>query len=94
MSFISPISVFKRTSLFSSLLVLVGIWAPAQAAFAQALVPYVLPLDFERLEEQGLILAQEAAQLAQFQQYEAALARVQLAAQLIPDSAQVWGIIG
>ena len=82
-----------RTSLLSALTA-IGLWTAATPVQAQALLPYVLPLDAERLEEQGLILAQEAAQLAQLQQYELALAQAQLAAQLVPDSAAVWGLLG
>ncbi|MEM1309191.1 MAG: cytochrome c biogenesis factor, partial [Cyanobacteria bacterium P01_H01_bin.153] len=72
----------------------IGVWTAAAPANAQALLPYVLPLDTERLEEQGLALAQEAAQLAQLQQFELALAQAQLASQLVPDSAAVWGLLG
>jgi tetratricopeptide (TPR) repeat protein len=60
----------------------------------QALVPHVLRLDGEQLEQQGLILVQEAAQLAQFQQYELALVRAQLASQLVPDNPQAWALLG
>jgi len=40
------------------------------AAYWEALVPHTVEIDPARLEQQGLSLAQEAAQLAQFQQYE------------------------
>jgi hypothetical protein len=82
--------VLIRTSLLSALTA-VGLWTVAVPVRAQALLPYVLPLEAERLEEQGLALAQEAAQLAQLQQYELALAQAQLASQLVPTSAAVWG---
>lgn len=39
-------------------------------------------------------LAQEAAQLAQFQQYELALPRARLATQLAPKSYQTWFLLG
>lgn len=84
----------RRTLPIASLLMLLGLWAPAQPVSAQVLVPYTPELDFELLEEQGLILAQEATQLAQFQQYDLALARAQLASQLVPQNADVWGLLG
>lgn len=57
-------------------------------------MPHVLELDPVRMEQQGLFLAQEAVQLAQFQQYELALTRATLASQLAPDSPQVWLLLG
>ncbi|MGP1382525.1 MAG: tetratricopeptide repeat protein [Thainema sp.] len=84
----------RRTLPLASFLMLLGLWAPAQPVSAQVLVPYTPELDFELLEEQGLILAQEATQLAQFQQYDLALARAQLASQLVPQNADVWGLLG
>lgn len=83
----------KRTSLISFLLI-AGLWGVAQPVHGQALVPHVLQLDKEQLEQQGLGLAQEAAQLAQFQQYDVALTRAQLASQLLPDNADVWALLG
>ncbi|HEY9647999.1 MAG TPA: tetratricopeptide repeat protein [Chroococcidiopsis sp.] len=86
-------TVSKRTT-FLSLLCVVGLWSAAQPAIAQALVPRVVQLDAEKLEQQGLGLAQEAAQLAQFQQVELALPRAQLATQLAPGNAQIWSLLG
>ncbi len=85
--------MLKRSGLLSLLVAagLCGVTLPVQA---QALLPYSLPLDHEELEEEGLALAQEAAQLAQFQQFGPALRRAQLAAQLAPNSAQVQGLLG
>lgn len=83
----------NRLSLFS-LLVLLGLLSAAQPASGQALVPHTVELDVDQLEQRGLILAQEAAQLAQFQQYELALPRAQLATQLAPGDAQVWALLG
>ena len=60
----------------------------------QALLPRTLQLDGTQLEQQGLFLAEEAAQLARFQQFELALARAELAAQLAPNAPQAWGILG
>jgi tetratricopeptide (TPR) repeat protein len=66
----------------------------AQPAVGQALVPHTLQLDPARLEQQGLSLAQEAAQLAQFQQTELALPRAKLASQLAPKTPEVWALLG
>jgi tetratricopeptide (TPR) repeat protein len=85
--------VLKRTSLIS-LLVIANVWSVAHPVNAQALVPYLPQLDGEQLEQQGLSLAQEAAQLAQFQQYGLALSRAQLASQLLPGNADVWALLG
>ena len=78
----------------AALLALLGCGWTARAVDAQALLPYTLPLDEERLTATGLTLAQEAAQLAQFQQYEEALARIQLAAQLAPQDPQILTLMG
>lgn len=77
-----------------SLLLLLGAWSQAKPAVAQALLPYTLPLDQERLQADGESLARDAAQLAQFQQYDEALARAQLAAQLLPGDADVLALLG
>ncbi|MEL6553825.1 MAG: tetratricopeptide repeat protein [Cyanobacteria bacterium J06621_11] len=77
-----------------SLLLLLGAWNQAKPASAQALLPYTLPLDEERLQEDGESLARDAAQLAQFSQYDEALARAQLAAQLLPGDADILALLG
>ncbi|TVQ09880.1 MAG: tetratricopeptide repeat protein [Leptolyngbya sp. DLM2.Bin27] len=66
----------------------------ALPARAQALIPYVLPLDYDLMTEQGLFLANEAQQLAEFQQFGRALALAQLAAQLAPNDGQVLALLG
>jgi predicted carbohydrate-binding protein with CBM5 and CBM33 domain len=71
-----------------------GVLGIAPSANAQALTPYVLPLDYDLLAEQGLALAGEAQQLAELQQYEQALALAQLASQLAPNNGQVLGSAG
>jgi tetratricopeptide (TPR) repeat protein len=85
--------VIKRISLLSLCLSL-GLLGTTPAAKGQALLPYVPQLDTENLQKQGLALAEEAAQLARFQQYESALQRAQLATQLAPASADAWGLLG
>ncbi|MEO0540903.1 MAG: tetratricopeptide repeat protein [Cyanobacteria bacterium P01_A01_bin.105] len=84
----------RQSTLLASLLILLGMGATARPVQAQALLPYVLPLDESRLESDGISLAQDAAQLAQFQQFEEALARAELAAQLAPNDAQVLSLLG
>jgi tetratricopeptide (TPR) repeat protein len=85
--------VRKRTSLISACLLL-GFWTVATPAFGQALVPHTLNLNFDKLEQQGVGLVQEATQLAQFQQYEPALGRARLATQLAPNLPEAWAILG
>ncbi len=75
-------------------MLLIGVWGQAKPATAQALLPYTLPLDETRLQADGEGLARDAAQLAQFQQYDEALARVQLAAQLLPRDADILALLG
>ena len=77
-----------------SLLLLLGAWSGAQSANAQALLPYTLPLDEAQLQADGESLARDAAQLAQFQQFDEALARAQLAAQLLPGDADILSLLG
>lgn len=84
--------MLKRITL--SLLLLLGAWSGAQSANAQALLPYTLPLDEAQLQADGESLARDAAQLAQFQQFDEALARAQLAAQLLPGDADILSLLG
>ncbi len=86
-------SVPKRIGLISLLVVCCGLSIP-QPTNAQALVPHTLQLDAAKLEQQGLGLAKEAAQLAQFQQFELALPRARLASQLAPKNDKVWFLLG
>ena len=77
-----------------SLLLLLGTLSGAEPARAQALLPYTLPLAQERLQADGESLARDAAQLAQYQQFDEALARAQLAAQLLPSDADILSLLG
>jgi len=61
---------------------------------AQALIPHTVKLNFGNLEEQALSLAKDAAQLAQFEQYDMALSRARLAVQLAPQSYQAQAVLG
>lgn len=92
--------MFKRLSFSLFLLfgasagALVDALGMARPAAAQALLPYTLPLDEDLLRADGELLAQDALQLAQFQQFDEALARVQLAAQLLPNDPNVLALLG
>ncbi len=61
---------------------------------AQALIPHTIKLNFGNVEAQALALARDAAQLAQFQQYDLALSRARLAVQLSPQSFQTQAVLG
>ena len=84
--------MLKRITL--SLILLLTAGSQAKPAAAQALLPYTLPLDEERLQADGESLARDAALQAQFQQYDEALARAQLAAQLLPSDPNVLTLLG
>lgn len=77
-----------------SVILVFGLLNMTKPASAQALIPHTLQLNSTQLEQQGLSLAQEAAQLAQFQQYELALPRARLATQLAPKNFQAWFLLG
>ncbi len=85
-------SVPKRVGLISFLFLCSFLSVPK--VNAQALVPHTVQLDTAKLEQQGLVLAQEAAQLAQFRQYDLAMPRARLATQLAPNSDKVWFLLG
>ena len=76
------------------LAILASVSVGASPLYAQALLPHTLRINFGNLEEQALNLAREAAQLAQFEQYDLALPRARLAAQLAPKAYQTQGILG
>ena len=84
--------MLKRITL--SLVLLTGAWSQTKPAIAQALLPYTLPLDQAQLKTDGESLARDAALQAQFQQYDEALARAQLAAQLLPGNPDVLLLLG
>ncbi|MFM2062770.1 MAG: hypothetical protein RLZZ507_2440 [Cyanobacteriota bacterium] len=86
-------SVPKHLRLIS-LLVVCGLWNMPSSVHAQALIPYTVQIDAAKLEQQGLSLAQQAAQLAQFQQIDSALPRARLATQLAPKNDKVWLLLG
>ena len=84
-----------KQNLLISLLACTGMWGVAiPPAYSQALLPHTLEPNLENLEQQGVRLAQDAAQLVRFQQYDAALARAKVATQLAPEIYQPWFILG
>jgi tetratricopeptide (TPR) repeat protein len=68
--------------------------AKPSPAPAQALIPHTLNLNFGNLENQGLALARDAAQLSQFQQFDLALPRARLAVELAPKAYQTQAVLG
>jgi tetratricopeptide (TPR) repeat protein len=80
--------------LFSVLLACASLSTAVIPVSAQALLPYMPELNSEQLEQQGLILIQEAVQLIRFQQPELAMVRAKLSTQLAPDRFETWFILG
>jgi tetratricopeptide (TPR) repeat protein len=85
--------VLHRSTLVS-LCVLCGLFGVAPVALSQASIPHTVAPDAKELQKTGIALLREAVQLAQFQQYEPALARTKLATQLLPSSAEAWALLG
>ena len=83
----------KRNWIFS----LVAIAAASSLglpALGQALLPYRVDLNAQNLEDQGLVMLQDAVQLTRFEQYELAFPRAKLAAQLVPKDFRAWFLLG
>lgn len=79
----------------TSLVFLAGITVyPLSVAQAQIFIPHTPQLSASDMERDGLTVAQEALQLAQFQQFNEALVRAKLAAQLAPQAYEVWALLG
>lgn len=87
------LTVLHRIALLS-LFTLTGLLASPWPVYSQALTPYLLPLDYKTLADQGRILASQAQQLAGLRQSNQALALAQLAAQLAPNDGQVIALLG
>ncbi|AFY62077.1 tetratricopeptide repeat protein [Synechococcus sp. PCC 6312] len=85
------VSVARLGSLF--FVAGISIW-PLSIAQAQVLIPHTPQLSATDMERDGLTVAQEALQLAQFQQFNEALIRAKLAAQLAPQAYEVWALLG
>jgi tetratricopeptide (TPR) repeat protein len=85
--------VLHRSTLLS-LCLLCGIAGAAPLAHSQVLVPHTVAPDAKQLQQTGVALLREALQLAQFQQYEPALARAKLATQLLPNAEESWALLG
>ncbi|MEB3224248.1 MAG: tetratricopeptide repeat protein [Synechococcus sp.] len=63
-------------------------------ARSQAVLPLGRDFDQPQLEQQGLMLIDDAIQLSRFQQYEWAIPRAKLATQLVPERFEAWYILG
>lgn len=61
---------------------------------SQAVLPLVHELNQDQLEQQGMMLIEDAIQLSRFQQYEWAIPRAKLATQLVPNRFESWYILG
>jgi len=85
--------LFRRVAL-PALAVSIGLLGQPQPLQAQMFVPHTADLDAEQLERIGLELIEDADRWARFQQFGEAVPRAELASQLLPDSAQVWAILG
>jgi tetratricopeptide (TPR) repeat protein len=85
--------VLHRSTLVS-LCVLCGLLGVAPSAFSQVFVPHTVAPNTKELQQTGIALLREALQLAQFQQYDPALARTKLATQLLPNSEEAWALLG
>lgn len=71
-----------------------GAWQIAPRVSAQALLPYTPKLDNSYLQQQGLLLLEDAVQLARFRQNDMALPRALLATQLAPNDFRSWFVTG
>ena len=81
--------VLARLALGLSILVM-----SSGVATAQVVLPRTLELNPKEMEQNGFIVAQEALQLAQFQQFQEALVRAKLAVQLAPQAHEIWALLG
>jgi tetratricopeptide (TPR) repeat protein len=94
---VSRIGIVHHRSYFAAILIAFGCGVASinvAPTNAQALVPHAVKLNFGNLEEQGIALARDAAQLAQFEQYDLALPRARLAVQLAPQAYQTQAVLG
>jgi tetratricopeptide (TPR) repeat protein len=85
--------VLHRSTLVS-LCVFCGLVGVAPSALSQVYVPHTVAPSTKELQQTGIALLRESLQLAQFQQYEPALARTKLATQLLPNSEEAWALLG
>ena len=71
-----------------------GIASVPTVTYSQALLPYSPKQDPQSLVDTSKSLLRQAAGLVQFQQYEQAIPRVALAAQLAPQNSEAWFFLG
>jgi tetratricopeptide (TPR) repeat protein len=76
------------------LIALLGYGIAVPAASAQVLLPYTLQQDQQDLSREAQRLYNTALALTQLQQYDQALSRAALAAQLAPGRADIWLLLG
>jgi len=86
-------TVLFRHWLLSSLAICGVVFNPAIAK-AQLAVPYTPEVNSEVLSPYGRQLLQDAVQLIRFREFDLALSRAKLAAQLSPNQYETWFILG
>jgi tetratricopeptide (TPR) repeat protein len=84
----------RHRSKFLVLLVVLGLGLTTSPVLSQSGVTHTVTLEQEQLEKAGIQLLREAFELAQYQQLPPALARAELAVQLLPDSSDAWALLG
>ena len=91
----------KRIAFFPLLAIVTGLsvaglYRDPKPAQSQALTPYVLQLDEERLEQQGFFLFHSAIEAFQRGDYdlEQASIQIRLASQIAPDNPQILATLG
>jgi tetratricopeptide (TPR) repeat protein len=85
-----------KTGRWSAIALVTGVWSWAAIALpvrAEVLLPYAPPID-PQWSDRAIELAQDAARLVQFEQYDEALARIRVAAYLAPKNPQVLRLMG
>ncbi|WP_099239750.1 tetratricopeptide repeat protein [Synechococcus sp. BDU 130192] len=70
------------------------LWMGNSPVRSQAVLPLRRDFDQAQMEQQGLMLIEDAIQLSRFQQYEWAIPRAKLATQLVPERFEAWYILG
>lgn len=84
----------RYRSTVSLCLLVLGLGLPLTPAMGQSVLPHTVELREEDLQQTGVRLLREAFQLSQFNQVPLALARAELAVQLIPEEADAWSLLG
>ena len=82
------------STVMGTTLMLGGMAAFPGRSLAQAVRPYTPNLNPPSLQQDGLVLFEEAGQLAQLGRYDLALPRAKVAAQLLPDDVRLMRLLG